>query len=173
MNPSPLRYPGGKYKLYPYVAKLIEINDCTTYIEPFCGGAAIPLELLFHNNIKRVILNDYDYSIYCFWESVLTDTDAFSKQISIYNLEALDFIESVILKTRRSFTFFDPPYYNKGPVLYTNFYSHDDHQKLADAITHNLRNRKWIVTYDNSNEINKMYSKTKSIEFSLQYSLQS
>lgn len=26
MNPSPLRYPGGKYKLYPYVAKLIEIN---------------------------------------------------------------------------------------------------------------------------------------------------
>ena len=64
MNPSPLRYPGGKYKLYPYVAKLIEINDCTTYIEPFCGGAAIPLELLFHNNIKRVILNDYDYSIY-------------------------------------------------------------------------------------------------------------
>lgn len=257
MNPSPLRYPGGKHKLYPYVAKLIEINDCTTYIEPFCGGAAIPLELLFHNNIKRVILNDYDYSIYCFWESVLTDTDAFSKkifdtpitvnewkkqkqirstfsqhtplevgfstfflnsvnhsgiidkagpigglnqtgsysidcrfnkrrlidqiekialyqpQISIYNLEALDFIESVILKTRRSFTFFDPPYYNKGPVLYTNFYSHDDHQKLADAITHNLRNRKWIVTYDNSNEINKMYSKTKSIEFSLQYSLQS
>lgn len=257
MNPSPLRYPGGKHKLYPYVAKLIEINDCTTYIEPFCGGAAIPLELLFHNNIKRVILNDYDYSIYCFWESVLTDTDAFSKkifdtsitvnewkkqkqirstfsqhtplevgfstfflnrvnhsgiidkagpigglnqtgrysidcrfnkrrlidqiekialyqpQISIYNLEALDFIESVILKTRRSFTLFDPPYYNKGPVLYTNFYSHDDHQKLADAITHNLRNRKWIVTYDNSNEINKMYSKTKSIEFSLQYSLQS
>ena len=67
MNPSPLRYPGGKHKLYPYVAKLIEINDCTTYIEPFCGGAAIPLELLFHNNIKRVILNDYDYSIYCFW----------------------------------------------------------------------------------------------------------
>ena len=62
-------------------AKLIEINDCTTYIEPFCGGAAIPLELLFHNNIKRVILNDYDYSIYCFWESVLTDTDAFSKKI--------------------------------------------------------------------------------------------
>ena len=81
MNPSPLRYPGGKYKLYPYVAKLIEINDCTTYIEPFCGGAAIPLELLFHNNIKRVILNDYDYSIYCFWESVLTDTDAFNKKI--------------------------------------------------------------------------------------------
>lgn len=81
MNPSPLRYPGGKHKLYPYVAKLIEINDCTTYIEPFCGGAAIPLELLFHNNIKRVILNDYDYSIYCFWESVLTDTDAFSKKI--------------------------------------------------------------------------------------------
>ena len=47
MNPSPLRYPGGKYKLYNYVEALVKINGCTTYIEPFCGGTAIALELLF------------------------------------------------------------------------------------------------------------------------------
>ena len=38
MNPSPLRYPGGKYKLYKYVAELVKENGCKTYIEPFCGG---------------------------------------------------------------------------------------------------------------------------------------
>lgn len=47
MNPSPLRYPGGKYKLYKYVSELVKENKCTTYIEPFCGGAAIALELGF------------------------------------------------------------------------------------------------------------------------------
>jgi len=38
---SPLRYPGGKTKLYDYVASLIKennIEDCT-YIEPFAGGS--------------------------------------------------------------------------------------------------------------------------------------
>lgn len=35
-----------------------------------------------------------------------------------------------------------------------------------------MKNRKWIITYDNSNEIKSMYSKVDSIEFSLQYSLQ-
>ena len=44
MNPSPLRYPGGKYKLYKYVAELVKYNGCQTYIEPFCGGAAIALD---------------------------------------------------------------------------------------------------------------------------------
>ena len=54
MNPSPLRYPGGKYKLYNYVKSLIEVNGNTTYIEPFCGGSAISLELLFNHVVKKV-----------------------------------------------------------------------------------------------------------------------
>lgn len=77
MNPSPLRYPGGKFKLYKYVESLVKVNDCTTYIEPFCGGAAIALELLFKDVVKKVIINDYDYTIFCFWNSVLNYTDDF------------------------------------------------------------------------------------------------
>ena len=49
---------------------------------------------------------------------------AHREKISIYNLEALDFIENIILNKRKTFTFFDPPYYSKGPGLYKNFYSH-------------------------------------------------
>lgn len=257
MNPSPLRYPGGKYKLYKYVAQLIRENNCNTYIEPFCGGAAVALELLFDDVVKKIIINDYDYTIYCFWESVLHRTDEFIEMIlqvdvsmeewyrqkairenvdnydslevgfstfflnrtnrsgiidkagpiggasqkgnysidcrfnkerlvaqikkigdkrdsiKIFNLEALDFIDDVILGTRKSFIFFDPPYYGKGPGLYTNFYSHGDHANLARTILEKLKNRKWIVTYDNINAIKSMYFNVDSVEFELQYSLQS
>lgn len=94
------------------------------------------------------------------------------KHIQVYNLEALNFIEDVILKKRKSFTFFDPPYYSKGPGLYTNFYSHGDHVNLANTIIQQMKNRKWIVTYDNVNAIKSMYAKTPRIEFKLQYTLQ-
>ena len=35
-----------------------------------------------------------------------------------------------------------------------------------------MKNRRWIVTYDNVNAIKSMYAKTPSIEFELQYTLQ-
>ena len=40
---SPLRYPGGKTKIYNKVKKLIEHNNWknTTYVEPFAGGFGI------------------------------------------------------------------------------------------------------------------------------------
>lgn len=81
MNPSPLRYPGGKYKLYKYVETLVEMNGCTTYIEPFCGGSAISFELLFNKVVKKVIINDYDYTVFCFWDAVLNETDIFIEKI--------------------------------------------------------------------------------------------
>lgn len=36
---TPLRYPGGKSKAYPYIRELTSINKCNTYIEPYAGGA--------------------------------------------------------------------------------------------------------------------------------------
>ncbi|OAJ73632.1 DNA methyltransferase [Brevibacillus sp. SKDU10] len=256
MNPSPLRYPGGKYKLYRFISKLVENNNCSTYIEPFAGGSALSLAMLFNGVVKRVIINDYDYSIYCFWDSVINKTDdlirliqltpitleewhqqksirenlyeheplkvgfstfflnrvnrsgiidkagpigglnqtgnysidcRFNKEnlikrinkiskykdaIRICNLDAMDFIHSEITKTRNSFTFFDPPYYKKGQGLYTNFYTHGDHENLSKTISNTMRNRKWIVTYDSTSEIKQIYSKYDSITFSLSYTLQ-
>ena len=78
----------------------------------------------------------------------------------------------MILKKRKAFIFFDPPYYGKGPGLYTNFYTHGDHVNLANAILNKLENRKWIVTYDNLNAVKAMYAKAQSVEFELQYTLQ-
>ena len=62
-NYSPLRYPGGKTKLSPFIKYIIEEkieDDITTYIEPFAGGAGIALDLLLNNVVDNIIINDYD-----------------------------------------------------------------------------------------------------------------
>lgn len=74
---SPLRYPGGKSKIYDNVKALIKLNgfESRTYVEPFAGGFGIGIGLLHEGIIESVILNDYDRHIYNFWYSVLYDTD--------------------------------------------------------------------------------------------------
>lgn len=76
-TPSPLRYPGGKTKLYKYVRDIIQINGMIgeTYIEPFAGGAGLALKLLLNNDVKRIIINDFDPAIYAFWNCVLHHTE--------------------------------------------------------------------------------------------------
>lgn len=74
---SPLRYPGGKSKIYEKVKNLIITNDFDNrvYVEPFAGGFGIGIGLLCENIVPAVILNDFDSHIYNFWYSVLNDTD--------------------------------------------------------------------------------------------------
>lgn len=82
MNYSPLRYPGGKNKLSPFIAKICEDNKLTEhYIEPYCGGAAVALFLLLNGYVDRVTINDKDKSIYSFWYSILHHTDEFIERI--------------------------------------------------------------------------------------------
>jgi N6 adenine-specific DNA methyltransferase len=252
-NYSPLRYPGGKNKIYKYVKYLVDSNEIDTYIEPFCGGAAVALKLLLNNDVKKIMLNDFDRSIYAMWFSILHDTDSFIKKvreavftieewdkqhdiqknknsvdlltlgfstfylnrtnrsgiiqagpiggraqtgnykmdcryntevlikkikliaknknrISLYNLDAIDFIKQNIRRTRGSLTFFDPPYFVKGKQLYTNFYEHIDHIDLRDTINKYMSKHKWILTYDFHEEIQHMYSKFEYFPYILNYS---
>lgn len=76
MTYSPLRYPGGKNRLAPFIAKVCVDNGITGhYVEPYSGGAAVALFLLFEGFVNRVTINDSDRSIYAFWHSVLNQTD--------------------------------------------------------------------------------------------------
>lgn len=74
---TPLRYPGGKAKLYSYIKAILSENCLIgeTYIEPFAGGAGLALKLLFNNDVKRIVINDYDPAIYSLWYSILHYTD--------------------------------------------------------------------------------------------------
>ena len=76
MNYSPLRYPGGKSALAPFLESVILCNNFEdyTYIEPFAGGAGAALALLFNRVVGRIHINDADKAIYSFWHSVLYET---------------------------------------------------------------------------------------------------
>lgn len=83
MNKSPLRYPGGKSKLYPLLECIInKLNYPVTYIEPFAGGAGLALALLFNHDVENIILNDGDKAIYSVWRGILTETKKFIKLIN-------------------------------------------------------------------------------------------
>lgn len=81
---SPLRYPGGKSQVYQQIVKTLEKNNLLgcTYIEPFAGGSGIAIRLLFENKVKKVIINDFDKSIYAVWYSILFYTDEFVELIN-------------------------------------------------------------------------------------------
>ena len=83
---SPLRYPGGKGKLAPFMELMIRKLNLQggTYIEPFAGGAGIALDLLFNNLVSHIVINDYDKAVASFWKAVLTDNDRFIDKI--YNV---------------------------------------------------------------------------------------
>lgn len=74
---TPLRYPGGKAKLSEYVKEIIRTNKLFDgeYIEPYAGGVAIGLELLFQEYVTKIHINDLSQPVYAFWKSVLNDTE--------------------------------------------------------------------------------------------------
>lgn len=80
---SPLRYPGGKGKLEPFMELMIKkLNHVGgVYIEPFAGGAGIAMGLLENNLVKDVVINDLDKGIYSFWRATLTETNRFIEEI--------------------------------------------------------------------------------------------
>ena len=81
---SPLRYPGGKGKLAPFIKQLFRHNNLCdgTYVEPYAGGAAVALSLLLEGYAWNIVINDIDPLIYAFWWSVLNDTEDLSRKIN-------------------------------------------------------------------------------------------
>lgn len=82
---SPLRYPGGKGKVLNFVRLLFHENRLVgrDYIEPYAGGGAVALGLLFHDYVSNIWINDIDPAIYSFWKSIIERTDDFVELIKI------------------------------------------------------------------------------------------
>jgi len=253
---TPLRYPGGKGKLARYIKALIASNGLFDgeYVEPYCGGAGVALELLFHEYVSRIHINDLSKPIHAFWKTVLNHTDelcrlvrdtpltvrSWDKQKKIlasqnsadlveigfaafflnrtnrsgifnggiiggrdqsgpwkidarFNREELIFrIESIAkMRTRirltrmdalkllsveavgwgaKTLIYLDPPYYEKGRHLYDDFYQPEDHKKIHRLLTGLLKEKRWIVSYDNVASIRKLYMNCQRIVYTLRYS---
>lgn len=84
---TPLRYPGGKTRLFPYVSEIFRCNNIINghYVEPYAGGAGLAISLLISAEVRYLHLNDLDYSIYSLWHSILYN----SKKLCAY-IESVD-----------------------------------------------------------------------------------
>jgi len=80
---SPLRYPGGKTQLSPFVIDLVRANNLYggVYAEPFAGGAGIAWRLLLNGDMTEVWLNDIDPAVFAFWDAVVHRPDPLCEQI--------------------------------------------------------------------------------------------
>ncbi len=69
---TPLRYPGGKGRLGPWIAELLRHNDISGgwYVEPYAGGCGAALFLLIQGYVDRIVINDADPVIFSFWKAV-------------------------------------------------------------------------------------------------------
>ena len=255
---TPLRYPGGKARFAPFIARVMEENSLLNghYLEPYAGGAAVALELLFHGVAKHIHINDFDPAIYDFWIGVtqypdellklLHDTpinidqwrywrdvlrgtikvgpserafatlfmnrtnrsgvlkggvigglaqagaykmDARLKKdvlasriemvalhgssISVYNEDAASLLSRCkSFLPSKSLIYLDPPYYVKGQGLYRNFYEHEDHVRIAHLLQSATFRRSWVVSYDNVEEIQRMYEYSRALSYGLRYTAQ-
>ncbi len=103
---SPLRYPGGKRQLAPYVAAALAENELrpNLFVEPYAGGASVALELLHFDLVDHVVLADRDPLIAAFWQTVVEDVDwlcAKVEQIDL-DLKTWEWMKRAKFRSRRS-----------------------------------------------------------------------
>jgi len=81
---TPLRYPGGKQKIAPFIRELLAENKLLGghYAEPYAGGAGVAIELLLNGDVSHIHLNDACYAVYAFWKSILSKPDEFCRRVS-------------------------------------------------------------------------------------------
>lgn len=96
---SPLRYPGGKNRIFPFFTEFLIENNLLgiNYAEPFAGGAGLALRLLFEEYVNSIWINDYDLSIYAFWNSIVSQPEELCNWISQVkiNIENWNYYRSV------------------------------------------------------------------------------
>jgi DNA adenine methylase len=92
----------------------------------------------------------------------------YSDRITVLNNDGSDVIAKYA-EDPTSFFYVDPPYFVKGADLYLNAFKLKDHEKLANTL--NKFNRaKWLLSYDNEQEILELYPNREFRVFDLKYS---
>ena len=88
-------------------------------------------------------------------------------RIHVSCFDGIKFISSVDSKS--TFLFIDPPYFDKGRMLYLNALNVDYHEALA-ALLKSMPDAAWVLTYDDCPEIRGMYDGWATIRpFALRY----
>ncbi|MEH2219321.1 MAG: DNA adenine methylase [Nostoc sp.] len=89
------------------------------------------------------------------WPRNIRRTSEKLQDVQITNLDFEKVIESV---PDGSFLFIDPPYFNADQdKFYVHSFSKDDHLRLCKILNRHKERIKFLITYDNSKEIRKLY----------------
>ena len=72
---TPIRYPGGKTKIYSDIKAIMEKNCLVghPYAEVFAGGAGLAIKLLMKGDVPSIVINDYDRAVYCMWDAIVNN----------------------------------------------------------------------------------------------------
>jgi len=94
----------------------------------------------------------------------------YRNRIHLTHRDALAFINETKMRLPEStFYFMDPPYFNNGYKLYTDFYEPDDHKILAKSVL--TLEKPWIMTYDKVGTISDLYKNQQQYNLNVNYSV--
>jgi DNA adenine methylase len=92
----------------------------------------------------------------------------YSDRITVLNDDGSDVIAKYA-EDPTSFFYVDPPYFVKGADLYLNAFKLKDHEKLAHTLN-KFNQVKWLLSYDNEQDILELYPNREFRVFDLKYS---
>lgn len=74
---SVLRYPGGKGKHASLISSILDVNGYSPehFVEPFCGGASLAINLMEANIVDNISLNDIDPLVASLWMVIFSEDD--------------------------------------------------------------------------------------------------
>lgn len=82
---SPLRYPGGKARMGPYLADMMmhqdSILDVEVWIEPFAGGLGAGLHALTARAAEELWFCEANPALAAMWQAIIGDTDGFAARV--------------------------------------------------------------------------------------------
>lgn len=82
---SPLRYPGGKARMSPYLEAMftqqVSVMDVEVWLEPFAGGAGAGLSLLDADAVGEIWLTEKNPALAALWRTMLTDPETLATRV--------------------------------------------------------------------------------------------
>jgi DNA adenine methylase len=97
------------------------------------------------------------------------------EDLIVSNFDALKLLDELENKSdefkSNSFVYLDPPYFKQGSGLYLNYYRPEDHRIISEYLSKEFL-WKWLLSYDNVEEIRRLYKDFPQYTFYLNYSVQ-
>lgn len=86
---TPIRYPGGKTRIYPHVHNIMAQAGQLgkPYAEPFAGGAGIAIKLLLAGEVPHIAINDADRAVCAMWNAIVNHADELCEFIATVPLD--------------------------------------------------------------------------------------